>query len=45
MKCVKRHFGKFHYVRVIESHKKETHYHIHIIFMFEKEKPIDMTEE
>ena len=45
MRCVKRTFGKFHYVRVIESHEKETHYHLHIIFKFEKDKPIAMTKD
>ena len=45
IRSVKRNFGKIYFVRAFESFEKEIHYHIHLIIMFENEKPINFTEQ
>lgn len=45
IRCAKRTFGKLYYIRVFESSKNETHLHIHLIIMFESEKPKDFNEQ
>ena len=42
--CVKRTFGKNYYIRAIESFENDTHYHTHLIIMFENGIPKNFTE-
>ena len=43
--CLKRNFGKIYYIRAIESHDKDNHFHIHMIVMFENEIPTNLNKE
>ena len=45
MRSVKRNFGKIYFIRAFESFEKETHFHIHLIIMFENKKPINFTKQ
>lgn len=39
MRSIKRNFDKTYYIRAIESHENETHFHIHLILMFKNGIP------
>ena len=40
---IKRNFGKCFYIRAIESHNKDQHFHIHLTIMFENTIPKNFT--
>lgn len=45
IRSIKRNFGKIYFIRAFESFENEAHYHIHLIIMFENEKPKNFTKQ
>lgn len=45
IRCVKRNFGKIYFIRTFESFEKSAHLHIHLIIMFDKERPDNFTAD